>query len=132
VLKKKFEYWLDAAQLDLRTAEAMLDNGIWLYVVFMCQQSVEKLVKGIYNLFLDDNPPRIHNIKAIFENFEKRLTVRIPDDLFAFFDDLSTYYVNNRYPDFKSKLSSTIGEAEANTTFSKTKEVFAWLLRLKP
>jgi hypothetical protein len=40
--------------------------------------------------------------------------------------------VNNRYPDFKSKLSSTIGEAEANATFSKTQEVFAWLLTLKP
>jgi hypothetical protein len=25
--EEKFKYWLDAAQLDMRTAEAMLDKG---------------------------------------------------------------------------------------------------------
>jgi len=58
---EKFEYWLDIAQYDLVTADAMLSGGRWLYVVFMCQQAVEKLVKGLYTLYTDDSVPRIHN-----------------------------------------------------------------------
>ena len=130
--EEKYEHWLDIAQHDLKTAGTMLANGNWLYVVFMCQQSIEKLVKGLYTLYLSDDTPRIHNIKAIFDNFRDKLPTKISDDFRAFFDELSAYYVNNRYPDFKSKLSSSIGEAEAKAILFKTKEVFAWLLTLKP
>jgi HEPN domain-containing protein len=38
--QEKFEHWLDAAEYDLQTAEAMLVAGRWLYVAFMCQQAV--------------------------------------------------------------------------------------------
>jgi HEPN domain-containing protein len=130
--QEKFEYWLDIAQYDLQAAGTMLANKHWLYVAFMCQQAAEKLTKGVYTLYVNDETPRIHNIRAIFEFFGDKLPTKVSDDFLAFFDELSTYYVNNRYPDFKSKLSSSIGEAEANAIFSKTKEVFAWLLTLKP
>ena len=50
----------------------------------------------------------------------------------SFFDTLSTYYLNNRYPDFMNNLSSQIKKEEAAKTLSQTKEVFPWLLTLKP
>jgi HEPN domain-containing protein len=43
--EEKFDYWLDIAEYDLKTAEAMFETGRWLYVVFMCQQAMEKLSK---------------------------------------------------------------------------------------
>jgi len=46
--KDKFGYWLDIAEYDLDTAEAMFLSGRWLYVVFMCQQAIEKLCKGTF------------------------------------------------------------------------------------
>jgi len=131
-LQEKFEYWLDAAQYDLHTAEAMLASGRWLYVIFMCQQAIEKLAKGLYTLYIDDDTPRIHNIRAIFEFFEDRLPIRISEENLAFFDALSGHYLNNRYPDFKRKLNSQADEAKAAATCSKTQEAFAWLLTLKP
>ena len=130
--QEKYEHWLDIAQYDLETACSMLNGGRWLYVVFMCQQAVEKLVKGLYTLYLDDNIPRIHSIRTIIERFEDKLPVAISDDMHSFFDTLSTYYLINRYPDFISKMSSQINETEATKTLSKTKEVFSWLLTLKP
>ena len=131
-LQEKYEYWLDAAQYDLGTAKAMLASGRWLYVVFMCQQAIEKLAKGLYTLYLDDDTPRIHNIRAIFEFFEDRLPAKISEENLAFFDALSGHYLNNRYPDFKHKLGSQTDEEKAATAYSKTKEAFAWLLTLKP
>jgi len=130
--QEKYEHWLDIAQYDLETATSMLSGGRWLYVVFMCQQAIEKLAKGLYTLYVDDNFPRIHNIRTIVERFEDKIPVTIPDDKLDFFDTLSAYYLNNRYPDFISKLSSQIKEKEAKEILAETKEVFTWLLTLKP
>ena len=131
-LQEKYEHWLDIAQYDLETASSMLSGGRWLYVVFMCQQAIEKLSKGLYTLYVDDNIPRVHNIKSIIERFEDKLPISIPEDKLDFFDTLSAYYLNNRYPDFLSKLSSQIKEPEATKILTETREVFAWLLTLKP
>ena len=130
--EEKYEYWLDIAQYDLETAKTMLSGGRWLYVVFMCQQAIEKLVKGLYTLYIDDNIPRIHNIKTIIERFEDKLPAAIPEKKNRLFEDLSAYYLNNRYPDYMSKLSSQISEVEAAEILTLTKEAFTWLLTLKP
>jgi len=45
-LMEKFEYWHDIAKYDLKTAQVMYKTGRWLYVVFMCQQAIEKLCIG--------------------------------------------------------------------------------------
>jgi len=130
--QEKYEYWLDIARYDLETADSMLSSGRWLYVVFMCQQAVEKLAKGLYTLYVDDNFPRIHSIRTIIERFEDKLPISIPEDKLDLFDTLSAYYLNNRYPDFISKLSLQIKKPEATDILTKTKEAFAWLLTLKP
>ena len=131
-IQQKYDYWLDIAQYDLETAKAMLSSGRWFYVVFMCQQAVEKLSKGLYTLYVDDNISRIHNIRTIIEHFDDKLPISIPDDKFDFFDTLSAYYLNNRYPDFISKLSLQVKETEATKILSQAEEVFSWLLTLRP
>jgi HEPN domain-containing protein len=118
---EKYEYWLDIAQYDLETAEAMLSGKRWLYVVFMCQQAIEKFVKGLYTLYLDDNIPKIHNIPTLVERFEDKLTAPVSKDMYDLFELLSSYYLNNRYPDFLNKLSGQVGEIEAKEVLSRTK-----------
>jgi len=126
------EYWLDIAQYDLETANAMHESGRWLYVLVMCQQAVEKLVKGLYILYVDDDIPRIHDIAKLFRRFDGRLPVSVPPDQYAFFDELSQYYLNSRYPEYISKLSFQVTESDANSILSKSREAFSWLLTLKP
>ncbi len=101
--EEKYQYWLDAAQYDLKTAAAMLTTGRWLYVAFMCQQAVEKLVKGLYVLYVDDNVPRTHNIRTIIRRYEKKLPVELSSGAIKLFDELSTCYLNNRYPEYKDQ-----------------------------
>jgi HEPN domain-containing protein len=85
-MEEKYEYWLDIAQYDLSTAEAMYESGRWLYVVFMCQQAMEKLVKGLYVLYIDDNTPRIHDIVAIFSRFADKLKEPAKEEYLNFFN----------------------------------------------
>jgi hypothetical protein len=56
----------------------------------------------------------------------------VPPEKYGLFDNLTRYYLNNRYPEYISKLSSQVKEPEAGSMFSETKEAFAWLLTLKP
>jgi HEPN domain-containing protein len=130
--EEKFAYWLELAQYDMNTAQAMYDTGRWFYVVFMCQQAIEKLVKGLYHFYLDKVPPRTHAIGKIAEEFEDKVPVLFSEEQKLFFNKLSTFYLNNRYPDFVEHFAVQLTEEIAKTTLDQTKEVFQWLLTLKP
>lgn len=129
---EKFEYWKDIALYDLETAQAMLEAGRWLYVVFMCQQAIEKLCKGLYLVFIDDEVPRIHDINSLITKFADKLSDPIDDDKRLLFAKLSAFYLNNRYPEYKQHLSLSLGKEEAQDVLHKSKEVFKWLLTLIP
>ena len=130
--EEKYAYWLEFAQYDLDSANAMFTSGRWFYVVFMCQQAIEKLCKGLYTLYLDDNVPKSHNIKQVFLCFEEKLTVTVDEDTYRLFDSLSAHYLSNRYPDFAKQTSKLLSKNEADLILTKTREVFSWLLTLKP
>ena len=129
---EKFAYWLELAQYDLESAEAMFTSGRWFYVIFMCQQALEKLCKGLYTLYLDDNVPKIHNIRQIFLCFKNKLPVVTSEDKLNLFDSLSAHYLMNRYPDFNKHINQKITENETEVILIKSREVFTWLLTLKP
>jgi len=130
--QEKFEYWRDIAQYDLDTAQAMFTAGRWLYVVFMCQQAVEKLCKGLYLLFIDDDVPRIHDINSLITKFADKLPKAVDDGKRLLFAKLSAFYLNNRYPEYKERLSLSLNREEAQSVLNETKEAFAWLMTLKP
>lgn len=130
--KEKFNYWLEYAQYDMESAEAMYKSGRWVYVIFMCQQAIEKLCKGLYILYIDENIPRLHNINAVYSRFADKINQPLTDNYRKLFDRLSLYYLEMRYPEYKKRLSEMTNEETANTLLSKTKEAFQWLLTLKP
>jgi len=130
--QEKFEYWLNTAKYDLKTADAMLEAGRWFYVIFMCQQAIEKLVKGLYLLYIDDNVPRLHDINAIFDHYKSKLPCKQTDDQAKLFDTLSKFYLRSRYPDY-TPVSASLATGEfAHSILEKSKEAFQWLLTTKP
>nr|WP_312576576.1 HEPN domain-containing protein [Sedimentibacter sp.] len=134
---EKYEYWLEAATYDLESARVMMDGGRYMYVAFMCQQSIEKLTKGIYTLYTDEEAPRIHNIWNIFKQVknesktEEYLKTREFEDILQkyknFFAELLSFYISGRYPSFKEKVSSSINSVRAKNVLDNTEEVFKWI-----
>jgi HEPN domain-containing protein len=131
-VQEKFTYWLEHAQYDLDSAEVMYRGGRWLYVVFMCQQAVEKLGKGLYLLYIDDNVPRIHDISNLVRRFEDKLPKTITEERYNFLDQLTHFYLNDRYPEYQQNINALINEQFAKAILDKTRETFQWLLTLKP
>jgi HEPN domain-containing protein len=131
-LSEKYEYWLNHAKYDMETAEAMLNSGRWFYVVFMCQQAIEKLVKGLYTLYVDDNVPKAHNIKTLLDRFDDKLKEPVKHEYYQLFDSLTANYLGNRYPDFMNDAINSVDKDTAAHIIQKTKEAFTWLTTLKP
>jgi HEPN domain-containing protein len=80
----------------------------------------------------DDDVPRVHSISQIVKKFEDSLAVTVTDERYRFFNRLSSFYLEGRYPEYTQKLSILLDEQEAQDLLNKTREDFSWLLTLKP
>ena len=54
--------WVEKAEYDLETAKAMLDAKRHLYVLFCCQQTIEKMLKAVFAKRMEETPPRVHSL----------------------------------------------------------------------
>jgi HEPN domain-containing protein len=125
---EKVEYWLDIARYDLQTATAMFKSRRYLYTIFMCEQALEKLLKGLYIAKVDENFPREHKMWKIYD----KLPMQIPADYLRLFDRLTAFYLTGRYPSYKQKLSKLVNRQEAEEVLKLSRKAFRWLsLQLK-
>ena len=130
---EKNAYWEQTALYDLETARAMLDARRYLYVAFMCQQAIEKIVKGLFVLYRKEEPPRTHNISLVFDRIWDENAIRdsaIEIDALALMDRLLFYYISERYTDYKQKAGESLNQESARELLDKTGEVFTWLQSL--
>ena len=68
----KVTYWIEMSDYDLETADAMLLTGRYLYVGFMCHQTIEKIELSEEQLdFIDTLEPL--NIEARYPSYKERL-----------------------------------------------------------
>jgi HEPN domain-containing protein len=129
--EEKYAHWLSLAEYDLGVADAMYRTGKWFYVAFMCQQAFEKHCKGLYNFYIGDDVPKVHNIPRLLNDIRKKLSIPIEPDVYELADALSSLYLNNRYLDFEEKPAMRIDKTRARALIKQTKEALKWLLTLK-
>lgn len=61
-MNEKIHYWIEIAEYDIETARVMLEGRRFLYVGFMCNQVIEKVLKGYYVHLYNTTPPYTHNL----------------------------------------------------------------------
>ena len=117
--------WLALAEYDLKTADAMLQAERYLYVVFTCQQAIDKLLKAIY---VDENqqtPPYTHNLLRLVDSL--KISKTLNEEKNSFLETLNSYYIESRYTEEISELSGLLDREKAEQVFSSTRELFSWL-----
>jgi HEPN domain-containing protein len=122
-----FDHWLEQAQYDLDSAKAMLNSGRYLYVLFCCQQAVEKMLKAIIARKTADFPPRLHNLLRLAET----AGLTINESTHDFFGELSAYYIQTRYPEQIQALAKQVTANIAADTLKKTEDALKWLQSAK-
>lgn len=118
-------YWLDIADYDMETAEAMLQTRRWLYVGFMCHQVMEKTIKAYWHKKREDDPPYIHNLKRLAQGCG--LYTSLSDEQRMLLDTLTPLNIEARYPTYKDELSRALNEGSCSDIISKTKHLQLWI-----
>ena len=116
--------WVERAEYDVETARAMLAAGRYLYVLFCCQQAVEKALKALIVERTGELPPRIHSLPRLAEV----LALAPDEERTEFFAALSTFYVQSRYPEQMEPLATAATRRKAETILRKTEKTVQWLL----
>lgn len=117
------EEWLKQADYDMDTAEFMFDGCRYFYSVFMCHLAVEKALKGLYRLKLDEVPPRTHNLVFLL----KKVGIKPPDGIDMLLVTLSEAQVDVRYPDNMDMLQTNYTKSAVKDLLAKAKEVLKWI-----
>ncbi len=117
--------WLSLARYDLATAEAMLQTGRLLYVGFMCQQAIEKLLKACYVKEHGLTPPYTHNLLRL--TTELSWGGAIDAHRLKTLQALNSYYIESRYTEDIQELAAALTEMKVTKVLSDTKELFEWI-----
>jgi HEPN domain-containing protein len=123
-MDKYVSHWFERAEYDLETAMAMLEAKRYLYVAYMCQQAIEKLLKAIIAQHGKENLP-IHNLNRLAELAE--LSGELQGEQVDLMAELTAYNIEARYGDFKESLSEVVDIQRAKRLYYQTKELFQWL-----
>jgi HEPN domain-containing protein len=122
-MRKDTENFITSSEYDLQTAAAMFESGRYIYVVFMCHISTEKMLKAIVAEATQNIPPKTHNLIYLIKLGE----VTLPADLFEFVAKLNNASIITRYPEDFRKLLEVFPQDIAKEYLMTTQRVIEWL-----
>jgi len=124
-MENKIKYWIDLSDYDLETAEAMLYSKRYLYVGFMCHQSIEKAFKAYFTKSKSETAPYSHSLSYLakqgdfYELFSEKQK--------EFIDQLEPLNIEARYPSHKERLLKSLSDAKCQEIIYNTKEIQKWI-----
>ena len=123
--EEKTQYWLNIADYDLETAEAMYKTGRWLYVAFMCHQVIEKTLKAYWCNNQPEDPPYTHNL--ILLATQSGLAEAMSDEQNLFIARIMPMNIAARYPSYKDQLSKTLNKNTCRSIIDNTQQLQLWI-----
>ena len=109
----------------------MLKNGKYMYVSFMCQQTIEKLCKSIYVYTFNKEVPFTHNINVILRDIQKVTNLNDYKQYETLFATLTSFYIMGRYDVYKQKISKDLDNKSSKELLNNLKQAFVSLKSLQ-
>lgn len=123
-MNDKVKYWISIAEYDFETAEAMLKTERFLYVGFMCHQTIEKLLKAVIEKErISDVPPKIHNLLRL----ANIANIALPDKYMKLISYLNPLNIEARYPSYKNNLTKILTKDRCQELLIQTREMKLWI-----
>ncbi|HOD61980.1 MAG TPA: HEPN domain-containing protein [Bacilli bacterium] len=124
-MEDKVKYWTDLSDYDMETAEVMLRSKRYLYVGFMCHQTIEKIFKAYFISLKSDVAPFTHSLSFLAKRGD--FYVFFSEEQKDFIDQIEPLNIEARYPSHKDRLLKSLTEEKCNEIISKTKELQSWI-----
>lgn len=126
-MRKDTKNFLRSSQYDLETANFMLNTGRYIYVIFMCHLSLEKILKALISETKQIIPPKTHNLIYLI----KIGNISLPKEYFEFIAKINNANIITRYPEDFTRVLEAYPESIAKEYLSITKEIHQWLKQNK-
>lgn len=124
-MDKKVTYWIEMSDYDFDTARAMLQTGRYLYVGFMCHQTIEKALKAYWSLVLDEPPLKIHHLSRLAA--KTGIVNELSESQLDFIDMLEPLNIEARYPSYKEQLMKRLTPDYCKQLLNRTNELRLWI-----
>jgi HEPN domain-containing protein len=111
--------WIALADYDLDTARHMLTTGRYLYVVFLCHLSLEKMLKAHVNEVTQSVPTKTHDLIHLV----KKCEFEMPEAFLDFLGKINTASIPTRYPDDLQRSLKEYPEPVARHYLKQTEEI---------
>ena len=124
-MSEKIKYWIDLSDYDMETALAMLKSKRYLYVGFMCHQTIEKIFKAYFTYLQNDVAPFSHSLSYIAKKggFYNEFSENQKD----FIDQIEPLNIEARYPSYKERLLKSLSDEKCFEIIDNTKEIQQWI-----
>ncbi|PIQ35385.1 MAG: DNA-binding protein [Bacteroidetes bacterium CG18_big_fil_WC_8_21_14_2_50_41_14] len=124
-MESTIRYWIDISDYDLETAEAMLQSKRYLYVGFMCHQTIEKAFKAYFVKIKSETAPYTHSLSFLAKRgeFYESFTEEQKD----FIDQIEPLNIEARYPSHKERLMRSLTDSKCVEIIQRTKELQQWI-----
>jgi len=120
------EYWLDCADYDMQTAKAMLQTKRYLYVGFMCHQTIEKALKAVFVVRKpEEDLPYIHSLVRLANL--SGISQEMGEEQLSLMDVLNPLNIEARYPVNKERLLRSLTETRCERLIQETEVLLAWI-----
>ena len=134
---EKYEYWLTLSKYDMETSKVLLDAERYSYVPVMCQQSIERMLKGMFICNTGKEASKTHNIPFLANKLSQNNTFLGTDEGKRFelekeqYDDFMVdlmYYYMSDYPFSYKKFSERFLDRKiAADIYENSLKLFDWL-----
>lgn len=144
IMKKleKYRYWMMLSDYDLDTIDVLVEGKRWVYVAYLCQQAVERQLKGMYVYYLNSEAPKTHNINFLFSKLlalEEFPDIGTHEDVEErreqcedFLIEAMFYYMSDYPFSYKNIMNRFVDEDIALDLYASTKDMIAWLRAFQP
>jgi HEPN domain-containing protein len=103
----------------------MQQSGRYLYVGFMCHQTIEKILKAYFSLNSSEQAPYTHSLSFIAK--KAGIYESLTDAFKDFIDQLEPLNIQARYPSHKEKLMMGLTKVKCEELLEHTKELQSWI-----
>lgn len=122
-MRKDTLNWIALAEYDIETAHHMLKTGRYLYVVFLCHLSLEKMLKAHVAEITQNVPIKTHDLIYLV----KTSGLQLPETFLDFIGKINTASIPTRYPDDLQKSLKEYPKSVAKEYLEQTEEIIEWL-----
>jgi len=103
--------------------QTLLETGRYLYVIFLCHLSLEKMLKAHVAEVTQTLPIKTHDLIYLV----KKCGLELPKTYLDFIGKINTASIPTRYPDDLQRALKEYPKSVAKDYLSQTQEIIKWL-----